>query len=104
MDTQLVEFSIDSGKSIFIEVHKVKGEIEASNNKIKKTFQEVIETARDTAELIIGQMDGLQDCSENGPQEIDVEFGLKVDSKVGGKFVISLGGEVNLKVTLKWRK
>lgn len=117
MSRQLVEFSLDNGRTILVEENvpdgmsgAARGESEASRTgdylkkKAQITFQEAISTAKNAAEIIIKQMDGLKDCAPNCPEEIDVEFGVKLSSKIGVPIISSLDGEVNLKVTLKWKK
>jgi hypothetical protein len=97
MSRQLIEYSLDNGKSIFVEERCSdevrRGESEAS-------FQEAMETAKDATEVIIKQIDRLK-SSPNCPEEIDVEFGIKLGAKM---MLSSLDGEVDLKITLKWKK
>ncbi|MCI5128570.1 MAG: hypothetical protein D3915_06040 [Candidatus Electrothrix sp. AU1_5] len=113
MSRQLIEFSLENGKSVFVEEQCSddvrRGETEASRmgdfvkDKIKMPFKEAMEATREATEVIIQQIDGLKD-SPNCPEEIDVEFGIKLGSKIGAPVISSLDGEVNLKVTLKWKK
>lgn len=113
MSKDLIEFSLENGKSIFVEERCSdevrRGESEASRtgdfvkDKIKMSFNEAMEATRGAAEVIIQQIDSLKK-SPNCPKEIDVEFGIKLGSKVGAPIITSLDGDVNLKVTLKWMK
>lgn len=113
MSKELIEFSLENGKSIFVEERCSgevrRGETEASRtgdfikDKIKMPFKEAMETARDATEIVIQQIDSLKQ-SPNCPEEINVEFGIKLGSKIGAPIISSLDGEVNLKVTLKWMK
>ncbi|XCN72130.1 MAG: CU044_2847 family protein [Candidatus Electrothrix aestuarii] len=113
MSKQLIEFSLENGKSIFVEERcsdeEVRhGESEASlmgdmRDKIQMSFTEAMEATRGAAEIIIQQIDSLKNSSKC-PEEIDVEFGIKLGSKLGAPIISSLDGEVNLKVTLKWMK
>lgn len=112
MSRQLIEFSLENGKSIFVEERCFdeirRGETEASltgdiRDKIKMSFNEAMEATRGATEVIIQQIDSLKKSS-NCPDEIDVEFGIKLGSKIGAPIISSLDGEVNLKVTLKWMK
>jgi len=110
MSRQLIEYSLDNGKSIFVEERCFdevrRGESEASRmgdfirDKVKVSFQEAMETAKDATEVIIKQIDRLK-SSPNCPEEIDVEFGIKLGAKM---MLSSLDGEVDLKITLKWKK
>jgi hypothetical protein len=113
MSRQLIEFSLENGKSIFVEERCSdevrRGESEASRTgdfkkKAETTFREAIETAKSAAEVIIKEMDSLKGCVPNCPEEIDVEFGVKLSSKIGVPIISSLDGEINLKITLKWKK
>ncbi|MCI5148315.1 MAG: hypothetical protein D3916_02780 [Candidatus Electrothrix sp. MAN1_4] len=112
MSKQLIEFSLENGKSIFVEERDSDeirhGETEASlmgdiRDKITMSFNEAMEATRGATEVIIQQMDSLKESS-NCPDEIDVEFGIKLGSKVSAPIISSLDGDVNLKVTLKWMK
>lgn len=112
MSRQLMEFSLENGKSIFVEEigsdEVRRGETEASlmgdiRDKIKIPFKEAMEATRGVTEIIIQQIDSLKN-SPNCPKEIDVEFGIKLGSKIGVPIISSLDSEVNLKITLKWKK
>jgi hypothetical protein len=112
MSRQLIEYSLDNGKSIFVEERCFdevrRGESEASRmgdfkKKAETTFREAIGMAKSAAEVIIKEMDSLKKSS-NCPEEIDVEFGVKLSSKIGVPIISSLDGEINLKITLKWKK
>jgi hypothetical protein len=112
MSRQLIEFSLENGKSIFVEERcsdEVRsGETEESltgdiRDRIKMSFNEAMEATRGATEVIIQQIDSLKK-SPNCPEEINVEFGIKLGSKIGAPIISSLDSDVNLKVTLKWMK
>ncbi|MCW5212334.1 hypothetical protein VU04_05445 [Desulfobulbus sp. TB] len=113
MSRQLIEFSLENGKSVFVEEQCSddvrRGETEASRmgdfvkDKITMPFKEAMEATREATEVIIQQIDSLKKSS-NCPEEINVEFGIKLGSKIEVPIITSLDGDVNLKVTLKWMK
>lgn len=107
MEKQLIEFPLKNGKSVWVETElSSKGEYGAEDVSLRsatevaaRTFEDAMETARNVAESVIGKLTNLS----KSPQEINVEFNLKLNSKIGA-IVSSAGAEANFKVTLKWRQ
>ena len=102
----LIEFPLENGGSIIVEVDEPEseggvvraarpGEIAA---KASETFEAALERIKPAAGAIIAKLRSLGDS----PDEIEVEFGLKLSAQAGA-FVASVGGEAHYKVTLKWR-
>lgn len=103
---KLVEFPLEDGTSILVEVDEVEagGVVKASRGsetiaKAQKTFEEAMDKVKPAASAIIAKIRSLSDS----PDEVEVEFGLKLSAEAGA-FVASAGVEANYKVTLKWKK
>ncbi len=102
--TALLEFPLEDGGSIWVEVEtpEAPGIRQAGRDlpaKAQQTFEAALEKVRPTAQVIIQKLRALHDP----PDEIAVEFGLKLSAEAGA--VIAAGGmEANYKVTLKWSK
>ena len=102
----LVEFPLEDGSSILVEVEDAEmgGVVRASRGsetiaKAQKTFEEAMDKVKPAASTIIAKLRSLHDS----PDEIEVEFGLKLSADAGA-FVASAGMEANYTVTLKWKK
>ena len=102
---QLIEFPIDENNSIFVETEIVdeEGDMEVSRNgiakKALKTFQDSLSVIKPIAETIMSKVAEL----EQTPKEISVEFGLKMNGKVGVT-IANTSIEGNIKVSLKWHQ
>jgi len=106
----LTSFSLEDNKVIWIEVDeiavptKVAGESEASRvgdivTKTTQTFQEAIDSVKPAVDVLIKSLDKISDR----PDEIGIEFGLKVNGQVGTVIAAS-SVEANFKVTLNWKR
>ena len=106
----LTSFSLEDNKVIWIEADEIAlpaesaGESEASRirniaTKASHTFQESIESIKPALNVLIKGLDKISDR----PDEISVEFGLKVNAQVGAVIAAS-GVEANFKVTLNWKQ
>jgi uncharacterized protein YukE len=103
---QLIEFPVENGESIWIEVEEPKpkgGEIEVSRRdltkKANKTFQDAMQIVKPVSDAIINKISQLND----NIKEIEVEFGMKMDVKAGA-IIASTGVEANFKMKLKWKR
>jgi len=103
----LVEFPLEDGGTILVEAEQLEpaegvvpatrpGEVIA---KATETFEHALEKVKPAANAIINKLRGLSDP----PDEIEVEFGLKLNAEAGG-VVASAGAEANYKVTLNWKR
>ena len=103
---RLLEFPLDDGGSVTVEVDEPEaafgmtraarpGELAA---KAGQTFESAIEKVKPAVKDI---MTTLRDL--NQPDEIEVEFGLKMTAEAGAIFAAA-GMEANFKVTLKWER
>lgn len=106
---KLISFPLGEENVVWVEVDEIEapsealGESEASRAgelaaQATQTFQDVIDSVRPVAETIVKGLDKISDR----PNDISVEFGLKLNGKVGTVIAAS-GVEANFKVTLKWQ-
>jgi len=105
-EKQLIEFPIDEENSIFVEAEiseDDEGEMEVSRDgfakKAARTFQDSLSVIKPISETIISQVAEL----EQKPKDIEVEFGLKMNGKVGVA-IANTSVEGNIKVVLKWQQ
>ena len=103
---KLVEFSSDGDESILVEVEipeDEEGDEEATRDgevkKASKSFKKALAAVKPIAETLIEKCTGLS----KRPQEIEVEFGIKMNAEAG-VVVATTGVEANFKVTLKWKQ
>ena len=107
---RLIEFQLADGDKIYVEVEETGegGMVPASRggrsvtdkaDKARKTFEDALDKIRPAAATIIGKLRDLHDP----PDEIEVEFGLKMNAEFGA-VVAATGMEANYKVTLKWER
>jgi hypothetical protein len=101
---EIVVVPMGNGESVLVEVAAERGEglepIGRSDGigRTVETFQESAERLSRLASVIADRLRGLA----NAPEEITVEFGIKVaaDASV---VVARTSGEANFKVTLQWQ-
>jgi hypothetical protein len=102
---EIVAVPMGNGKSVLVEAATELGEgLEpigrpGSIGRTVETFQESAERLSSLASEIADRLRGLA----NAPEEISVEFGIKVaaDASV---VVARTSGEANFKVTLQWQR
>jgi alkanesulfonate monooxygenase SsuD/methylene tetrahydromethanopterin reductase-like flavin-dependent oxidoreductase (luciferase family) len=100
----LVEIPVDGAQPVLVEVAEVDagvvraarpGEVVATATE---TFQAALARFRPMASAIVEQFRQLGEH----PQEISVEFGLKLTAEAG-MVIAHTGGEANFRVNLLWR-
>jgi hypothetical protein len=103
---RLVEFELEDGGSILVEVEVLEeaGMVPAAAarevpEKARQSFEAALEKIRPAAQAIIAKLRALHDP----PDEIEVEFGLKMSAEAGA-VVAATGLEANYRVTLTWRR
>jgi hypothetical protein len=100
----LVEMPIDGAQPVVMEVVEAsEGVVRASRPgevvaTATESFQAALARFRPMAGAVVEQFRELGEC----PEEISVEFGLKLTAEAG-MVVAHAGGEANLKVSLLWR-
>jgi Trypsin-co-occurring domain 1 len=103
----LVEFKLADGTSILVEsddarkqpLTRGRGQRTEIVTKASKTFEEAIAQVRPFASEMIAR---LREGAER-PDEIDIEFGMKLNAEAGA-IIARTGGEANFKITLRWRR
>jgi hypothetical protein len=102
---KLVEFPLESGGSIIVEVDARSGEegmIEAARpgeliQKASKTLEDALSKVTPAAEAIIKKLGDLA----HKPDDIEIEFGLKLSAETD-VIIASAAVEANYVVKLKW--
>ena len=104
---RLVEFPLDDGSTIVVEVDEPEpegGTVRVSRpgelaEKAQVTFEEALNRIRPAAEGIVARLRGLSDP----PDQVSVEFGLKLSAQAGA-IVAAAGAEANYKISLTWKR
>lgn len=106
---QLVEFPLEEGGSILVEVEVSESEgqiIKAGTRRIEdlplvaaRSFESALDSIKPIASAIIAKLNGIK----NPPDEIAVEFGLSMKADANA-VLTKVGADANLKVNLKWKK
>jgi hypothetical protein len=104
---RLIEFSLQDGDSILVEVEEPESAYESVRAarpgelaaKAGQTFEAALDRIKPAATVIISKLRALSDP----PYEITVEFGLKMNIEAGA-VVAAASAEANYKVTLKWQR
>lgn len=102
----LVEFPLEDGNSVFIEVEsdETEGMTPASPlsdvpRKAQQTFEAALDSVRSVASVIVQKVQSLP----KSPDEVEVEFSVKMDAAAGA-IISTAGVEANFKITLTWKK
>lgn len=103
-----ITFELEDGTKVFIEsadVHKNSpglipaGKAAETEDKTTISFEQQIDGAR---KMAAAMMKKFREGFKKEPSDIDISFGLKASSEVGG-FLISRGGpEATFSVSLHW--
>ncbi len=99
---RIVEYKTQEGASIFAEVDlpdAAIGQASASDKVVQaiKTFDAALDDVMPAAEKVVSKLRTLS------PQEIEVEFGIKLSAKLGAVFA-SAGGDATFTVRLSWSR
>lgn len=110
---RLVEFPLEGGGSVVVDVdgqgglpggETVRGDVTrrlGANEVVARTgetFEAAFARIRPAATAAIGSLRTLSDR----PQEIEIEFGIKLSAEVGA-IIAHTAAEANFKVTLRWK-
>lgn len=101
---QLVEYELEGGASIMVEVELPEAGIQRAGRedqpvKATRKFEAALEQVKPVAEKVLETLRGLA----NPPNEIDVQFGIKLSAKAGA-IIASADTEANFTVTLTWKR
>jgi len=101
---QLVEFTLEDGESILVEVEVERGfgtepasRGEEVPKKAAEAFEKAMATIKNSAKALLQTVKSLVEQ----PDEITAEFGIKFTGE-GKAIVASAGVEANFKIVLKW--
>ncbi|HAA31447.1 MAG TPA: hypothetical protein DCE56_31730 [Cyanobacteria bacterium UBA8553] len=99
---RIVEFPLESGDSILVEVDQPSDRIGLGDEiaeKAQKTFESALSTIKPVASTIIQKVRSLNEPAN----EVEVKFGIKMTAELGA-VVASGTTEVNYEITLKWKQ
>lgn len=104
---RLVEFPLDQGGSIVVEVDEPSGgptmrgigrDRDTLVDKADRTFEQATAAVTPAARSLIAQLRSI----ENPPDEIGIEFGIQLSAQTGA-FIASVGAGANFTMHLTWR-
>jgi hypothetical protein len=104
---QLVEFPLDGGGSVFVEVDDREGAagyVRAGRPgdlaaKAEETFDAAVGVVRTVATRLVGQVQEMGAALQ--PDEVEVQFGICFSGRVGA-VIAATEGEAQVTVTLRW--
>jgi len=105
MSTHIVEFPLERGGAIAVEVQDREDEIKRTNRardtveQAQHSLESAIDKIRPAAEVIIDRLTSLSQPAS----EIEITFGLKLSAEVGA-LIASGSAEANYSVRIKWVK
>lgn len=105
MAKQLIEYPTRDGSTVVLaEITVEDGDLApVSRNGVaaraKQNFEDAVGVIRPIANMVI---EGIGDLAK-APDEINVEFGVKLGGKLGA-FIASAETEATIKVSLTWKK
>ena len=105
--TRLVEFQVDDGDSILVEVEDVESDELTPASKVpgeiairaEKTFGEALERI----EPMIHKIKDKLDAATQPADEVEVKFSVKLSGELGA-VLTKVGGEATYEITLRWQK
>ena len=104
---RLVEFPLEEGGSIFVEVNVPESEcqiIKAGSLgdlpiKAATSFESALDSIKPIASAVISKLNNIN----NPPDEIGVEFGLSLKADANA-ILTKMGADANFKVNLNWKR
>jgi hypothetical protein len=105
---QLVEFPLDQGGSVVVEVDEplvgptMRGLGKDRSSLVErtdKTFDEATAAVAPAAHSLIAQLRSIVDP----PDEISIDFGVQLSAQTGA-FIASVAAQANFKVSMTWRR
>ncbi|GET43307.1 CU044_2847 family protein [Microseira wollei] len=102
---RIVEFPLESGGSILIEVDdpaSTDSRIGLGNKVAKnaqQTFESALEKVKPLANAILTKVRGLNEPAD----EVEVKFGIKLSTQFGA-VIASGNSEANCEIILKWKR
>jgi hypothetical protein len=99
---KIIEFTLESGDSVLIEVDQSNDRIGIPDSIIEKantTFESALNTVKPIADTI---MDKILELNKPA-SEVEVRFGIKMTAGLGA-IVASGSADINYEITLKWKQ
>jgi hypothetical protein len=105
---QLVEFRLDEGGSVLVEVDEppagptMRGLGKDRSTLVEqadKTFEDATAAVTPAARSLIARLRSIDDP----PDEVGVEFGVQLSAQTGA-FIASVAAEANFRVSMTWRR
>ena len=104
--SELVEYELDDGTRVLIEVEeRDTGPVTRGGrggDLVKRADGTLEQALRRIGPVTAAAFAQLRDMAEP-PDEIDIEFGVKLSADVGA-IIARTGGEANFKISLRWRR
>lgn len=106
MVKKLVEYKLENGNAVLIEVEELelqRGRTPVSRKlgvaeEATKEFEEALDQVKPVADIIVQKLKELS----SKPDNIKIEFGIKMNAQAGA-FIAATGVEANFKITLSWK-
>jgi len=105
---QLVEFNLNDGGTILVEVHETTrtgGPVtrgldgDQVTERARHTFEDAVERVEPAAQAIITRLRSMTQA----PDEVQVEFGLDLHAEAGA-FIAAASATANFKIAMTWRR
>jgi hypothetical protein len=105
---RLVEFSLDEGGSVFVEVDEPPGgpvmrgggkDRAALVEEADKTFEQATAAVTPAARSLITRLRSIEDP----PDEVGIQFGVQLSAQTGA-FIASVAAQANFMVSMTWRR
>jgi hypothetical protein len=105
---RLVEFSVDQGGSVLVEVDEpppgpvmrgIGKDQSTLVEKADKTFEDATAAVTPAARSLIGRLRSIDDP----PDEVGIEFGVQLSAQTGA-FIASAAAQANFRVSMTWRR
>jgi hypothetical protein len=105
---RLVEFRLDQGGSVLVEVDEAPGgpvmrglgrDGSTLVEKADKTFEDATAAVTPAARSLVARLRSIEDA----PDEVGIEFGVQLSAQAGA-FIASVGAEANFRVSMTWRR
>lgn len=101
-------FELEDGTKVYIEASDAQKNTSGfipsgrgdSGEKPNIQFEKEIAGVRKMSGALVKQF---RDSMDDQPSDVDISFGLKASSEVGGFLVSRVVGEASFSVTLRWR-
>jgi hypothetical protein len=105
--SELVEYELADGTRVLVEVEESGGG--AVTRRGRRGLDEIVkadgtleQALRRIGPMAAAAFDQLRSLA-NSPDEIDIEFGVKLHADFGA-IIAKTGGEANFQISLRWRK